>query len=279
VSKHASPAAIGGFVVTALALLVASVLFLSGGQLHRNAAHVIVYFEDSVDGLKVGAPVKFRGIEIGSVKDLRINMTGVTIDPNHVRLPVLLEIEQKRLNVRGALGVDLSDRQAVQQLVGLGLRAQLTYEAIITGVRSVELDFHPGAPAPLVHDPRYSEIPSLPSPTAGLADRVNHVVQNLEHVDFAGLVASVRKTFDDADRLLNGDVDRAVTQLSRAAGELQPTLKEVRDGAGSTRRAIDGLSNRADTALRDVSAAARSIRRLADQLSRDPGSLLRGGKQ
>lgn len=297
-SKHASPAAVGAFVVTAVALVVVTVVILTGGRLFHHTERLIVYFDRSVSGLRVGAPVKFHGIDIGSVKDLRINMTGAALDPQHVVIPVLLDVDEDRLSSQGVAGVDLGDPKEVQRLVGLGLRAQLATESLVTGVRYIELEFKPGTPARLVHDRRYPEIPSLPSLTETLPDKVDQILTRLAEVDVAGLAQSARATIDDADRLvrsphlaravagfdrITADLDRTVNQLSSelstAAQDLRPVIGEARQTVASARKTSDRLSRQLDTTLRDVGDAARSLRRLADQLGRDPGALLRGGKQ
>jgi paraquat-inducible protein B len=292
-SKHASPAVIGTFVVTALALVVLTVLILSGGRLFRHTARVIVYFDSSVAGLRVGGPVKFRGIDVGTVKDLRINMTGAVRDPQHVRIPALLEIDEGRLSSQGVT-IDLDDQKQVQQLVGLGLRAELATESLVTGVRYVELDIKPNAPARLVHDRRYPEIPSLPSLTETLPDKVDQILTKLADLDVAGLARSMRATVDDAGELvrsphlaravasldkITANLDRTVNQFATAAQDLRPAIAEAKDTVRSARKTSERLSSQLDTTLHDVGDAARSLRRLADQLGRDPGALLRGGKQ
>jgi paraquat-inducible protein B len=292
-SKHASPAIIGAFVVTAFALVVITVLILTGGRLFHHTARLIVYFDSSVGGLRAGAPVKFHGIDIGTVKDLRINMTGAALDPRHVQIPVLLDVDQDRLSSQGVPGIDLDDRKQVQRLVDLGLRAQLATESLVTGVRYVELDIKPDTPARLVHDPRYPEIPSVPSLTEALPDKVDRLLTRLADVDVAGLAQSMRSTVDDADRLvrspylaraatrldqITADLDRTVNQFSTAAQDLRPAIAEAKDTVTAARKTSDRLASELDTTLRDVGGAARSLRRLADQLGRDPGSLLRGGK-
>jgi paraquat-inducible protein B len=285
-SKHGSPAVVGGFVVAALTLLAVAVLALGAGRVFRTRAHVIAYFEDSVGGLDVGAPVRFRGIEIGTVKDVRIDMTGVALDPRHVRLPVLLEIDEDRLRSEGARFVNLRDPQVIQQLVGDGLRASLATESLVGGTRYVDLDFRPDTPAQLVHDPSYPEIPTLRNPTGDIPDRIDRVLKNLEGADIPRLTDSLQNTVDDADQLLRSphlaraearldeitlELEGTVTQLDSAARELRPTITSVRSTA-------DRLSDGVDTTLRDISDAAHSLRRLTDQLARDPGSIVRGGK-
>jgi len=293
-SKRASPANIGAFVVIALALLVTAILILGGGRLFRTTAAVIVYFDDSVGGLRVGAPVKFCGIEVGTVKNARINMAGVALDPQHVRIPVVLEIDEGQLRSQGGPAVDLRDPKQVQRLVDVGLRAELELESLVTGIRYVELNIRPGTPARLVHDRTYPEIPPVRNPTQAIPDRVDQVLAKLADIDLAGIARSVQATVDHVDQLvssphltravgnldaLTADLDRAAAPLGPAAQDLRPAIAEAKDTVALMHRATDQLSSRLDSTLQDLSGAARSVRRLADQLARDPGSILRGGKQ
>ena len=73
-SKKISPALIGAFVLGALVLLIVAVIAFGSGQLFRKTQEFVLYFDGSVNGLHVGAPVKFKGVEVGSVKDIRLEM-------------------------------------------------------------------------------------------------------------------------------------------------------------------------------------------------------------
>ncbi|MDB4955772.1 MAG: Mammalian cell entry related domain protein [Myxococcales bacterium] len=298
-SKHASPAMIGAFVVTAFGLVIAALLVLGGGRFSRNTVRVITYFEGSVNGLRIGSSVKFRGIEIGSVKDIRINMSGAIRDPHNIRIPVVLEIDKDRLSSQGVSEFNLADDKQMQQLVELGLRAELGIESILTNLRFVAIDIKPDTPARLVNDPAvdYPEIPSLPSFEQQIPDKVIKVLTNLADADVAGVLSAVQDAANDAHTLLSSphlartlagldDVTetlrRTVADLSRAARDLGPVAAEWKQTATSARRLVapEGpLSSELDATLRDLRGAARSIRRVSDQLSRDPGSIVRGGGQ
>jgi paraquat-inducible protein B len=296
-SKHASPTVIGAFVVTAFALVVAAVLVLGGSKFFRTTEHVIVYFDGSVGGLKIGSPVKFRGIEIGSVADVRINMTGAVSDPQRIRIPVLLAIDEDRLAAHGVKGTDLANRKEVERLVSLGLRARLATESVVTGARYVALDIKPGTPIVLANDPKYPEIPSVRGAREELPDKANQVLTNLADVDFAKLVDSVQSTVDHADQLVTSphlaraiarlddvtkSMDVTLKDISQTLRDLRPAIGELRITAGSANRLLSPggrVSHQIDSTLHEVQLAARSLRRLTEQLSRDPGGIVRGGKQ
>ena len=147
-NKKISPTLIGAFVVGAVALLVIAVIAFGSGRLFRETKEFVLYFDGTVNGLHVGAPVKFKGVEIGSVKDILLQLDG---DSEVNKIPVIIEIDLKKLTARGASGVLVEKQEAFQKaIVEQSLRAQLQTESMVTGVLYVGFDFFPGAPLTLV---------------------------------------------------------------------------------------------------------------------------------
>ena len=70
--KRINPAAIGGFIIGAVVLIIVGVLVFSRGQFLSDKRTFVMYFDESVKGLNVGAPVDFQGVRIGSVTDVRV---------------------------------------------------------------------------------------------------------------------------------------------------------------------------------------------------------------
>jgi len=290
-SKRASPMVVGGFVIVAVALAVGAILVLAGGRMFRDTAAMIVYFDTSVGGLGPGSPVKFRGVRVGEVKDVRINMAGAVQDPKHVRIPVVFEIDVDRVTAKGVTSVDFHDPAQVRALVAVGLRAQLATESMVTGTRYVALDIQPDTPAALVNDPSvaYPEIPSMRSPMELAPDKVKQILDSLADVDFGELAQSVQATVDDAHRLLGSkhlartlsSLDTVTSSLKRTVAELEASAREVAPMVKSAHQlvAADGrLSTQLDQTLGEVASAARATRRLVEQLTRDPGVIVRGGR-
>ena len=73
-NKKISPTLIGVFVIGAVALIVIAILVFGSGRLFRQTRDFVLYFDNSVNGLRIGAPVKIKGVEIGSVKDIRLQL-------------------------------------------------------------------------------------------------------------------------------------------------------------------------------------------------------------
>lgn len=290
-SKKASPTVVGSFVIAAVALALGAVVLLGGGRMFRDTTRMIAYFDGSVGGLRQGAPVKFRGIDIGTVKDVRISMAGAFEDPRHVRIPVVFEIDVGRVTAEGVHAIDLHDRAQVRALVDRGLRAQLATESVVTGIRYVALDIKPDTPAVLVNDPlvAYPEIPSVRGPLELAPEKLNRILSNLADVDFDKMAQSLQATADDAHRLLGSPhlaravsgLDQLTASLTRTARDLERTAREVAPVIKSAHQlvAADGtISSQLDQTLEEVAAASRAIHRLADQISRDPGVIVRGGR-
>jgi len=295
-SKHASPGIIGAFVLAAVALVIAGVFILGGGAFFHKKARAIVYFDGSVAGLRVGAPVKFRGIEIGSVEQIRINMSGAVRDPRHVHIPVLIDVDLDRVKEEGVEEVHLGDPKVLALLVKEGLRAQLESESLVTGVLYVALDIMPDTPMRLVGDTHYPEIPSVATFRQELPTKIQAILAKLADLDLDKLVDSVQSTVDNANTLVASPslgraitrldtitqrADRLLANLDAASQHLTPMFNDLGQTAVSARKVImpaGVMATQLDATLREIESAARSLRRLADHLDRDPGSILRGGK-
>src|ERR1043166_5860308 len=94
--KKASPFTIGAFVVAAVALAVVGVIVFGSGRFFRRTEKCVIYFKRSVNGLRVGAPVKVKGVEIGAVNRILLRLGSLALQPEDVRIPVIIEIDRDR---------------------------------------------------------------------------------------------------------------------------------------------------------------------------------------
>ena len=135
-----NPTVIGAFIVGAVGLMIAAVLVLSGGQWFTDKDRFVLYFEGSVNGLNVGAPVKFRGVEVGTVTGVR-----ALYNPKDYTawIQVVAEVEPGRFSevVDGVIApASSSTPDDVKMLIEQGLRAQLEVQSMVTGLLFIELD-------------------------------------------------------------------------------------------------------------------------------------------
>ncbi len=274
--SKANPAVIGAFVIGALALLVVGLLLFGHARWFAERNSYIAYFPGSVKGLRVGAPVDFRGVTIGEVTDIR-----VLFDPKAVnaRIPVVMQFDPARIDVVGMPPAG-SYRDQVGRMIEAGFRAQLQSQSLLTGLLFVNLDFYPGTPVRLIGgDQPDPEIPTLPSgmeqlqQSAGdiarqlpdVIDRLNHLLASVDdelHSTGGNLtqivadVAVMARGLRDNRPVLETIVDNAreaTGKVGQAATTLDQTVQSNRDAIGSL--------------IKEWTATAGAVRRMADQIN------------
>jgi phospholipid/cholesterol/gamma-HCH transport system substrate-binding protein len=220
-SKRASATLVGLFVLGAVALALAGLVVFGSGKLFRRTERFVAIFTGSVNGLSVGAPVKFRGVQLGSVSQILLSLPGMTLPD--LRIPVFIDIDQTTAERLGAM-VNPADPSTLAALIEQGLRAQLQLESFVTGVLYVELDLFPDTPATfyLPKDSGYLEIPTQPTLLQEASQTAADLVAKLRDIDFEGVVTSIR------------DAARGVSELT-SSPELRQALTAVRDTMVSAR--------------------------------------------
>jgi paraquat-inducible protein B len=214
----------------------------------------LVYFDQSVRGLNPGAPVEFRGIQVGEVRDVRLEYDA---EKQRFRIPVLIDIEPERL---GQLGSEdpKQRRESLDRLVQEGMRAQLASGNLLTGQLLVSLDMQEAAaPAKIVWSKPYPVFPSVPTPLEEITSSVTRLTKKLEDLPLDEIVASLNSTLESARAALE-QADRTLATASTAVGPDSPLQTELR------------------RALLELSDAARSVGLAADQIERQPNSLIFG---
>jgi paraquat-inducible protein B len=292
---------LGLFVVLGVIGLIATMVFLGARSVQKETVSYRTYFDESVQGLEVGAPVKFRGVTIGSVKAIEI-----APDRRLVEVQMNLAIEDLM-----RLGLGHKEGRKVKLGVPADLRAQLGSQGI-TGVKFVQIDFFDpkNNPAPkLPFDPPEDYIPAAVSTLKNiedavvqavhkfpeLADQINTLLKRIDgvvaEVDEAKIPAQLGLTLRQANAALasfdkavkDAKVDKVSDEAQKTIAKLSRLLDDVqaKDGVlASAKRTSDALGDvtrtSLDQTLREIREAAEAIRRLADALERDPDMLLKG---
>jgi len=309
VGRRASPALIGAFVLGAIALAVIGITIFGSGRLFKKTSTFVMYFPGSVDGLNVGAPVKFKGVEIGSVTQIRINLGEYRTQD--ARIPVFVEIDEARATQQGAE----TNADYVHTLIhDRGLRAQLQPQSLLTGLLFVQLDLFPDTPIVTVLPPDspYREVPTIPTTLAQAQETITRILAKLEKADIESMLATAREalegirsavtspelrqfeaalpgTLANVDQTvtsfrqlatrLDGETGPLIANLRQAATHADETLHEWKGTATRLNGALEpdsALRNQLTTALDELTGAARSVRLLADFLERNPSAVLRG---
>jgi len=259
---------------------------------YARKSHYLLFFDGSVRGLSVGAPVLLRGIQIGRVLDVQLQFN---LDEGAFRIPVLIEVEPERIALRGE-GERPDPDAMVERLVAQGLRAQLKIGSLLTGQLNIEFDFHPDLPPePIGHYGDYRVIPTLPASLEAMATKLNAVLDQIAALpmeqigaDLAATLASTRALVESpAMAQSQRDLEASLASLrtlseqldAKLAPELLATLGEARRTLASAQSQIaedSSLSIEIRRLMQEVSSAARAVRALSDYLERHPEALLQG---
>ncbi len=133
-----NPRAVGLFVVGAISLVVAGVAVFGSRSYFEQRPRAVTFFHGSVAGLIVGAPVTFRGVGVGSVVKISLQINSVN---GTAQIPVIMEFEPDRVTVIGR-----SEKAGfADSIAANGLGASLVMQSLITGQLAVELDYHDAA--------------------------------------------------------------------------------------------------------------------------------------
>jgi len=256
----ASKTLIGAFVVGAVILIVAGLLVFGGGKFVKKTANFVLFFESSVKGLNVGAPVLIGGVKIGSVKSINIETNTKTLA---FYVPIIIETQRNKIRI--IKGKRITMEESLPMLIKKGLRAQLTMGSLITGQLIIELDYHPDTPLKLVGlNKEYPEIPTIPSTFQRIYDtlknlhleetlkKITSAVNTFEEIlkspDIPKILHSANLTLADARKLIN-DVDSRVAPL---ADNMDNTLTEYRKVASNVNARVEPLAANANNTIKDA---------------------------
>ncbi len=303
-ARKISKAGVGAFVVCGVLLLVLGIVALGGKSMLNKNVEYSLYFDGSVNGLSLGAPVVFRGVPLGSV-------TKISLVPNRkegrgVLIAVKVQLSPEAFGGRNGGEVSESVRHRLfKRMVDNGLRARLHLNSVITGQYRVDLDLFPDAPPVYYSNNPDLEIPTILSPLDNLA-------KTLEGMPLQDMANELRNSLTKLSALLsNGDLDAALKDLrttlrdtaeiaENLKGNLASAGKELPGAMASFRLAMDQVASAAKSAdgtartasalldnnspvirklqqsMQDFSAASRSMRELAETLERNPEAMLLG---
>ena len=207
--SKANPAVIGGFVVGAIALIVIGLLVFGGTNWFAKRNKYVAFFPGSVKGLRVGAPVDFRGVTIGQVTDIKVQFNPADVS---AQLPVIIEVDPTRIEFVGRAPTGSPEENA-KRLVEEGFGAQLQSQSLLTGLLFVNLDFYKDKPARMVRGEQpYPEIPTIPSEFEQLQQTAGDVAVRLP-----GLVEQLNGLLSTINTELQGSKDqfRDIVRTSR----------------------------------------------------------------
>jgi paraquat-inducible protein B len=305
-AKKISNAGVGAFVLCAVLLMVLALMALGGKSLlSSNNEEYILYFDGSVNGLSIGAPVVFRGVPMGSVS--KISLVPNRKEGRGILISVRVRLSPDAFSGRASQeAVPLSIRHRLfKNMVENGLRAQLQLNSLITGQYRIDLDFYPATTPTYYSSNRDMEIPTIPSPldtlsrtlenlpvkeiTETLSRSLTALNSMLKNEDLQASLKALRTLLEESTSLISsvrGSINTsskelpqtivafrtAMNDMSAAAKSLEAAMNNTRDLTATNSPTVRKIHQ----SLQEFNSAARAMRELANTLERHPESLILG---
>jgi len=248
VGKKTSTTAIGAFVIGALALTVISVIVFGSGKLFATTVPCVFYFHGSVQGLSVGSPVKFKGVQIGEVTDIKMTLNQDSMD---VDIPVYAVLYPERI----LLAKGQKHKSSLKPSIDAGLRAQLQTQSLITGQLLIALDFHKDPPpAKFQGDGTIPEVPTIPTVIEQLGEMI-------KKIQFDEIAETLSRTANGIEKLVNDpDLEAGIDKFNDTLEELQALVRNVNGQ-------VDPLSTSVISAADEYGRLAKNINEELDSIS------------
>lgn len=254
---------------------------LSTQVIYHRTIKVTMYFDESVRGLNIGAPVLLRGIPVGKVTDINLEINAKTAE---IHIPIIVEIEPDRIIVVNKQN-NLTVKQNIEQLIGKGLRAQLQTGSLLTGQLFVALDLFPNSKV-VTHSNNtgYQEFPTTANPVNQIANSAHAVLDKISKLPLETMTTEINKTLAS----LQGTSKAATTTLVTANGTmstLDQTMKSADKTIISAQKVLTTLEPGSSTQyelnqlLQELTQSANSVKQLTDYLQTHPDSLIRGKQE
>jgi paraquat-inducible protein B len=263
--------------VGALVLAVGAVLMYGSGEAFERKMRYVLHFEDSVDGLSPGSPVKLRGVEIGKVEDVYLQA-----DPESFEFtaPVTIVIFPSRIEGSPEEApAEAEARKNLERLVDRGLRASLVSESVITGQLSVKLDFLPETEARFVGvEGPYPELPTVRTGLSKFIDEVQQIPLKKTFEDLDATILELREMIESVNRRLNqGDINRAIGDAAEAIGDFRDLVAAIEEKTVPLLDSLTSASDQVRDTLTDASetmdALQEDFHRVAESMDRTLGTI------
>jgi paraquat-inducible protein B len=253
--QRANPKLIGGFVLGAAALAVIGVLLLGGTKFLTKKRTFVAYFEGSVKGLHVGAPVEFQGVKVGSVTDIQLQF--MTAE-GEFRIPTFIQIEPGSIS---QVGQHVEARgQLLKPLVERGLRARLEMQSVVTGQLVVQLGFYPDTPIRLVGNGTTPEIPTVPTTMQELTHTVTQALTEIRHLPIPQLIGQLVETAQGLNTIIHSpEVENLIQSMSATAKVAERSVQSVDQQTGQVAERLKNTLEAATGLLRDSQQLVRRV--------------------
>jgi paraquat-inducible protein B len=256
--------------------------------IYRKTVRVVMFFDNTVKGLAIGAPVMIRGMPIGKVTDIKLELDEKAAV---FRIPVIVEVEPDRINKVNVVSTEYV-KEGITRLIAGGLRAQLQSGNLLTGQLFVALDMFPDTKVVKhVNTTGLPEFPTVPTQLDQITHSAQVVMDKLSKLPMDKIAIETEKTLVD----LQATTKAATSALNSATGTLRSldgtlsnangTLSSADKTLNSARQVLSTLEPGSTTQyqlnrlLQELNRSLNSVNQLTDYLERNPSTLIRGKQE
>ena len=234
-----------------------------------------VYFDESIRGLSVGAPVEFRGLKIGEV--VNFSLVG-NADTAEFKIPILIKIEPERFTIIGKKQNKTKGNEVnvpvFEKLLKKGFRAQLKSGNLITGELYIDLNLYPDLPpAPLRKEYEFYVIPSIPATIESLKNNLQSVLEQIASIPFKEIGEETKEILKDLRTKTLPHVNSSVESIDNLMKDTDKMMKSLRSNYLDSNSEIN---KKLIKLLDEMTRTSKSVKNLTDYLERHPESLIKG---
>ncbi len=257
-SNKANPTTIGAFIVGAILILIASILVFSSDALFSNNQKFIVVFTESINGLKVGAPIKLYGVQIGHVTEINVERDK---ENNRTLIPVVFEVNQKNISDYVNTRVKSWDTTEVDDLINSGLRMQLQLDSLLTGQLFIEALFLPHTSKKLYgHKTELNEIPSIPSNSDEIQKSIRNLLESSKTIDLTLLFNNLQKTVSNLEKITGSEQTQStLSALNTSMLDLQQITDTLKGNTKTISQDLRTTIKHANQLILDFNTNANSL--------------------
>lgn len=246
---------VGLFVVVGFLCFIGIILnYVSQNFIMNKNDLVVMYFEESIQGLSVGSAVVLQGVEIGQVNKIKLVPD---LQDGTFKTPVYVLFDKQKISSYRCHD-HMNNRQILKYLIGKGLRAQLISANYLTGQLMIQLSMDPGQPIILHGNEQYLEIPTELSAFAKFSKDLKQIPLHESLIRLGNVLVDLDNNLPSILKNISQITQKVNHMMNHQTGGLSDTIKNL------------------NTTLEEITKASLAIKNLTDYLERHPEAIIRG---
>ena len=223
----------------------------------------ILYFEESLKGLTVGAPIDFRGTTVGKLLDKETRIDPISLN---VQTPVLIELYPERLSLQDDA---IDPTEVIEGMVAKGMKASLKTGNLLTGQMYIELDIdEKSAPGKILNTGYYPKFPTAPGQLGQVTRSISSIATKLENMPLDEVVINLNKTILEFKDLVSiPENKKSLQNLEKMLAEISKTSQKFGKLAEQFSPVPNQLNSALGSADKTLVATEQTMKQVGETLS------------